>query len=499
MAEISLASLVEQGFARSVKGDASVRISGVRHDSRRVEAGDLFVALRGERNYGAEFAPDAIARGAVAVLADSALELSVPVLVVDDVLIALAAIAQRVYGDPTARLPVVGITGTNGKTTTSYLLEAMLQASGHKPAVLGTVNFRGPAGVLEATHTTPMADDMMRLAGWALESGATHLVLEVSSHALAMHRADGVHFEVAALTNITHDHLDYHGDFESYARAKSRLFEALSPRASVLNVDDALGAALTRSAHGRVLRCSRHASTQAELRALEWSTDARGLRARLATPEGEVELVSPLVGEHNLENCLIAFGCGLCLGLKMRDILAGLARSRGAPGRLERVDHAQLAVFVDYAHTPDALERVLRALRPIARRRLWVVFGCGGDRDRSKRPLMGKAAVELADLAVVTSDNPRTEPPQQILDQIEQGCRDAGARKLEPEALARSARGYAVCADRRQAIALALGAARAGDTVLLAGKGHEKVQIIGARREPFDDCEEARRALEARG
>lgn len=498
MAEISLASLVEQGLARRVVGASSVRILGIRHDSRRVEPGDLFVALQGEQSYGAEFAPDAIARGAVAVLADRPLGLSVPVLIVDDVLIALSAIARQVYGDPTSELVVVGITGTNGKTTTSYLLESILQATGHKPAVLGTVSFRGPGGVREATHTTPMADDLMRLARWALDTGASHLVLEVSSHALAMHRADGVHFKLAALTNITHDHLDYHGDFETYARAKRRLFEALEPEVSVLNVDDALGAALVRSARGRVLRCSRHAQAAAEIRALEWSTDARGLRARVLTPEGEAELVSPLAGEHNLENCLVALGCGLGLGLPLAGVLLGLERSRGAPGRLERVDHRELAVFVDYAHTPDALERVLRALRSLATRRLLVVFGCGGDRDRGKRPLMGRAAVELADVAIVTSDNPRTEPPQQILDQIEQGIVATGAPKLDRAALAGAERGYCVCPDRRQAIGLAIAAARAGDTLLIAGKGHEKVQIIGDRREPFDDCDEARRALEAR-
>jgi UDP-N-acetylmuramoyl-L-alanyl-D-glutamate--2,6-diaminopimelate ligase len=308
-----------------------------------------------------------------------------------------------------------------------------------------------------------------------------------------------VHFTVSAFTNLTHDHLDYHGDFAAYGRAKARLFEALAPQVSVINVDDAFGAELAKRAHGRVLRCSRKAGAAAEIRALDMRSDAAGLHARVATPEGEVQLDSPLVGEHNLENLLIALGCVIGLGLPLERAVAGLSGSRGAPGRLERVDHPQLGVFVDYAHTPDALERVLRTLRPITRGRLIVVFGCGGDRDRTKRPVMGKAAVQLGDVAIATSDNPRSEPPERILDDIERGVAETGARKLTASELAQAVRGYHVCSDRRQAIRLAIAAARAGDSVLIAGKGHEKYQIIGARRDHFDDCEEARAALAARG
>jgi len=498
MAEMALSELCEAGLARRVIGDGAVRVRGIRHDSRRAEPGDLFVALPGETRHGIEFAPQAVARGAVAVLSDRELPCDVPLVLADDALVALASIARRLYDDPTRHLHVVGITGTNGKTTVAYLVEAILLAAGRKPAVLGTVSFRGPGGGREASHTTPMADDLMRLARWAVDTGASDLVLEVSSHGLHMHRADGVCFEVAAFTNITHDHLDYHGDFESYARAKRRLFEALGPAVSVLNVDDALGLALTRTAHGRVLRCSRKGA-EAEIRVLEARADASGIHARVATPAGAVSLESPLVGEHNLENLLVALGCGLGLGLPLDAILRGLAGSRGAPGRLERVDDREVSVFVDYAHTPDALERVLEALRPITSGRLLLVFGCGGDRDRAKRPLMGAIAARLADIAVATSDNPRGEAPEAILEQIERGLLDAGALRLEAGALAAAVRGYAVCEDRRRAIALAIGAARAGDTVLIAGKGHEKYQIVGARREPFDDCAEARDALAARG
>jgi UDP-N-acetylmuramoyl-L-alanyl-D-glutamate--2,6-diaminopimelate ligase len=495
MAEMALAALVERGLARAVLGDGSVRVRGIRHDSRRAEHGDLFAAIAGERRHGSEFAPEAIARGAVAVLCERAFETSVPLVIADDVLVALSAIAQNLYDDPTAELTAVGITGTNGKTTTTYLIEAMLLAGHKRPAVLGTVSFRGPGGVREASHTTPMADDLMRLARWAVNTNATHLVLEVSSHGLAMHRVDGVHFEVAAFTNLTHDHLDYHGDFESYARAKRRLFEELEPKTSVLNVDDPVGEALTKTAAGRILRCSRRAETSAEVRVLHATCDAQGIRARVATPLGELELRSPLAGEHNLENLLVAAGCGIGLGLSLDVIAAGLAGSRGAPGRLERVDHPEIAVFVDYAHTPDALERVLQALRPITTGRLLLVFGCGGNRDRTKRPLMGRIATELADVSIVTSDNPRNEAPEQILAQIEQGMMDAGARQLPQSALPGASAGYLLCEDRRQAIGLAIAAARPSDTLLIAGKGHEKYQLVGARREPFDDCAEARVAL----
>ena len=498
MAEMALSTLVSEGFARRVHGEASVRVGGIRHDSRAVEPGDLFVAIAGLRHHGSEYARDAIARGAVAVLAEAPLDLPVPVVVADDALVSLSAIARRLYGDPTAALDVVGITGTNGKTTTAYLIEAMLFATGARPAVIGTVSFRGPGGERPPTHTTPMADDLMRLARWAVDTGATHLVLEVSSHALAMHRVDGARFRVAAFTNLSQDHLDYHGDLESYARAKRRLFDELAPACSVVNIDDPLGADIARTAQGRVLRCSRHPSAEAEVRAVEWRTDRDGIHARVATPSGEVALTSPLVGEHNLENLLVAFGCGVGLGLDTTLTLRGLATCRGAPGRLERVDARDLAIFVDYAHTPDAVERVLRAVRPLTPGRVWIVFGCGGDRDPGKRPLMGRAAAELADVAVLTSDNPRSEAPERILDAVEAGARAGGMQTATRTELGRDRGRYVVEPDRRAAIALAVGRAAAGDTIVIAGKGHEKVQIVGAAKLPFDDCVEAREAVRVR-
>lgn len=505
MAERSLSELVRAGFAARVIGDGSKRVRGIRHDSRAVEPGDLFVAISreaaGAGRDGALFIEDALGRGASAVLADRELALPVPQLLTNDTLRSLAAIARDLYGDPTSSMGVVGITGTNGKTTVSYLVESVLKGAGKRPAVVGTVNVRGPGGERPTLHTTPMADDLMRHARWAADTGATHFVLEVSSHGLAMKRADGVRFSVAAFTNLTQDHLDYHGDFASYGAAKRRLFVDLGPERAVINVDDAFGKELARAARCPVLRCSTAGASGAEIRVIDRAFDASGIRARVATPQGEVLVKSPLVGDHNLDNLLVALGVGLQLSLPLPAITEALAHAAGAPGRLERVSvHGagrEPSVFVDYAHTPDALERVLRALRPITSGRLLVVFGCGGDRDRTKRPLMGRAAAELADVAIATSDNPRSEAPLAILADIEPGL--SGIAKLDAEQLGTAKRGYLMLEDRRGAIALALRSGAPNDVVLIAGKGHEKYQIIGTRKEAFDDCEEAKKALEQRG
>ena len=502
MAELALSEIVQLGYAQRVLGDATVRVRGVRHDSRRCEPGDLFLAVAGAQSDGAQFVADAVARGATAVLAErdlsQSMSLPVPLVLADDALVAFARIAQKVYDDPSAKMSGVGITGTNGKTTCTYLLESLLLAAGEKPAVLGTVNFRGPFGVLDASHTTPMADDMMRLARAAYESGATHLVLEVSSHGLAMHRVDGVRFAVAAFTNLTQDHLDYHGDFKSYENAKRRLFRELSPRAAVVNVDDAVGRSIADEFEGRVLRCAKKHGPGIDVGALAYASDRAGIRARISCAGQEFDLVSPLIGDHNLENLLIAIGCGAALGLHVETMQRALRDAAGAPGRLQRVAHPHdVLVFVDYAHTPDALARVLTAVRKNTTGRLIVTFGCGGDRDAGKRPLMGRAGAELADIAVLTSDNPRREPPLSILAQIEAGVTAAGMPHIAPSALANATRGYCVDADRHKAIRLALEAARPGDTVLIAGKGHEKVQIVGEQRIAFDDVVEARAVIDS--
>jgi len=497
MTELSLRQLRQLGICHTVIGDERVHVRGVKHDSRRVEPGDLFVAIDGVQQVGARFVEDAVARGAAAVASVRELEASVPVCVTHDAAATLFATAHRLYDDPTAALRVVGITGTNGKTTTAYLLEEVLRASGVSVALSGTIQMRTPKTSRDASLTTPMADDLVRFAAEARRDGADCLVMEVSSHALAMQRVGGVHFAIAAFTNLTQDHLDYHGDMLSYEQAKTLLFTDYAPHTSILNVDDPVGARIATHARSeRVWRCSTKSNADAEIRAVSWQSTREGLRAVVETPHGMLSLRSPLVGQHNLENLLIVVATALALGVAPESIQAGVAVATGAPGRLESVhDPRGVLVLVDYAHTPDALVRVLEALRSLTTGRLFAVFGCGGDRDASKRPLMGRAVGQSADIAVVTSDNPRTEPAESILRAIEPGVRDAGLPACEVNDLRATTRGYVVVSDRAQAIQLAIQSARSGDTVLIAGKGHETYQIIGTERLPFDDREVASRAI----
>ena len=495
---VTLGDLVREGAGRAVVGDAATVVRGVRHDSREIEPGDLFVALSGAQHDGARFVRDAIARGAAAVLATSADGVGAPVLLADDPRRALALAAAAVYAHPTFALDVVGVTGTNGKTTTTHLLEAALAAAGARPALVGTVAMRAPGIERTTPFTTPEADAISRFAREALDRGATHLLMEVSSHALAQHRVDAVRFRVAALTNLTQDHLDFHGTMEAYAAAKATLFHELHPAAAVINVDDAFGQKLARDVSVPLWRVSTRADADAEVRALRVTMGRDGIRATVRTPSGDLELVSPLIGAHNLENLLVALACGLALEVDPQALLRGLATSPGAPGLLERVaDPRGVAVLVDYAHTPDALARALAALRPLTPGRLFVVFGCGGDRDRTKRPQMGEAAAKGADVLVVTTDNPRTEPPARILEEIVPGVESASVSRVDAATLRGSARGYVVVEDRRTAIGLAVAAAKQGDTVLVAGKGHEDYQIVGTEKRPFDDRVVAREAIAA--
>ncbi|MEY4513193.1 MAG: hypothetical protein RLZZ450_5315 [Pseudomonadota bacterium] len=486
----------------SLVGDARVEVSGVSSDSRRVSPGDLFAALPGRNNDGARFVDQAIARGAVAVLAERELDARVPVVVVDSVRKRLGVIAHTVYRDPTRSLVTVGVTGTNGKTTVTHLLESVLLEASKQPALLGTISLRGPMGEEAAELTTPEADRIARFGREARDGGASHLLLEVSSVALSEQRVSGMSFAVAAFTNLTHDHLDYHGTLEAYGEEKARLFLEYAPATSVIVVDEPFGRSLAERAAelpgARVLRCS-VSGAEAEIRVSSYRSSREGLRAEVETPLGALSLESPLFGAHNLENLLVAIGCAIAVGVDLSTIAAALASAKGAPGRMERVaDPRGVLVLVDYAHTPDALTRALSALRPLTDGRLWVVFGCGGDRDRQKRAPMAKAATEAADVAVLTSDNPRTENIAQILADMEPGAA-AVSSKLSPAKLRSAARGYVVVADRAQAIATTLEAARPGDTVLLAGKGHETYQVVGNTRYAFDDRIQAARALTSLG
>ncbi|MBX3275830.1 MAG: UDP-N-acetylmuramoyl-L-alanyl-D-glutamate--2,6-diaminopimelate ligase [Sandaracinaceae bacterium] len=492
-----LAALCGPGLADAVWGDPDVEVRGVRHDSREVEPGDLFVAIPGRTTDGARFVAAALARGAVAVAAEERLAIDAPQLHVADARRSLGALAAVVYGDPTRALAVVGVTGTNGKTTTTWLLDEALRALGARPALLGTIESRGPGVREPAPYTTPEGDAIARFARAVLDAGATHLAMEVSSHALAQHRADAVAFRVAAFTNLTQDHLDFHETMEAYFAAKARLFVELAPQAAVVALDDPYGARLAAEHRaGELVRVSREGRADAEVRVIEAALGRDGIRARIAVRGAEVELVSPLLGGHNLDNLLTALGCLVALGYAPAAAADALGAARGAPGRLERVDGlAGVAVLVDYAHTPDALARALDALAPITPGRRIVVFGCGGDRDAAKRPRMGEAAASRADVALVTSDNPRTEDPHAILAAIE----PAVAARLPAADLARAARGYEVIEDRALAIRRALSVARPGDTVLIAGKGHEDYQIRGTTKHHFDDREEARAAIRELG
>jgi len=471
-------------------------VSGVQHDSRQVAAGDLFVAVPGETHDGITFVDDAIERGAVAVMAEQLLDCQVPQLTVPDARVGLGCAAELVYGAPTSVLHTVGITGTNGKTTTAYLLKCAIEGVSATPALVGTTGLLTADAERPSLHTTPEGDDISRFARQALDGGATHLVLEVSSHGIAMHRVDALDFEVAAFTNLSRDHLDFHESMVRYGEAKARLFTALEPRRAVVHVDDPFGAELADRLPVPVIRCSRHSGSHAEILAIDWSVTRAGIRADVETPAGLVEIHSPMLGEHNLENLLVALGCAHALGLDLKAVSRAWETAAGSPGRLERIAHPQdVAVLVDYAHTPDALQRVLGTMWAVTPKRLIVVFGAGGDRDKGKRPEMGRVGVHGAELCVLTSDNPRSEDPQYILDEVEAGAKQAGGTRIEPSELSTARHGYCRLVDRKEAIGAAIRAARAGDTVLLAGKGHENYQVIGTERAHFDDREEARAAI----
>jgi UDP-N-acetylmuramoyl-L-alanyl-D-glutamate--2,6-diaminopimelate ligase len=493
---MKLSAVIQGTGARGDLG-GDPEIAAVTADSRAAGPGVLFVAVPGTRADGHDFAAEAARRGAAAVIAERSVSTGpAPLLLAPSSRRALALAAANLAGRPGDRLRLAGVTGTNGKTTVTYLVEACLREAGLPAGVLGTVTHRWPGVERAASHTTPDATVIQGVLAEMWAAGARAAVMEVSSHALDQERVAGLRFAAAAFTNLTRDHLDYHGDMERYFAAKRRLFaEHLAPGGTaVVNARDPFGARLAAEL-GPGRRVWRYGvRAEDELRARDATFGLGGISAALTTPAGPLALRSPLVGAHNLENLLCAAGLALALGVDLAAVGRALAASPGAPGRLERVDGRGIAVFVDYAHTDDALARALEALRAAGPRRLVCVFGCGGDRDRGKRPLMGRAAA-AADLAVVTSDNPRTEEPGAIIAEILPGLEDAGRARLPPAAARDGASGYAVEPDRRAAIALAVACARAGDAVLVAGKGHEDYQIVGAERRPFSDREEARRAL----
>ena len=464
-------------------------VTGVREDSRRVRPGDLFVARPGATADGSKFLADAASRGAVAAVSSHRPgDAPLPVVVAPDVSSADAStLANALHGDPTrgpGAVRAVGVTGTNGKTTVAYLVRHLLRSAGTTCGLIGTVETDDGRTVAPAELTTPAATDVADLLAAMKSNGCGAAAVEASSHALHQGRLAGVGFAAAGFTNLTGDHLDYHGTMAEYADAKARLFSTLDADAvACVNADDPASARMARDCPARVFRFS-PSGTSADWRAADAATSSDGTRFALVAPAGRAAVSMRLVGRHNVENALCAAALvGEAFGVTVEQIAAGLSDAAGAPGRLQRVDAGQpFGLFVDYAHTDDALANVLTALRPLARGRLRVVFGCGGDRDRTKRPRMAAVAEKLADDLYLTSDNPRTEDPSAILHDVAAGLSGSARARATVEP------------DRRAAIGRAVADARAGDVVLVAGKGHEDYQIVGATRSHFDDVEEARAA-----
>ncbi|MDY6838298.1 MAG: UDP-N-acetylmuramoyl-L-alanyl-D-glutamate--2,6-diaminopimelate ligase [Thermodesulfobacteriota bacterium] len=491
-----------------VKGVARLEdqvIEGIYYDSRRVTPGGLFVAVPGFQADGYAFIDDAVQRGAAAIVTERPWvgPSSVCVVEVGNARRALAALSTAFYGEPYRELFVIGITGTNGKTTTAYLVESILNAAGFEVGVVGTINYRFGGETFSNPVTTPESLDLMQILRQMVNRGVTHAVLEVSSHALDLDRVAFCDFDVGVFTNLSRDHLDYHGAMEVYWQCKRKLFfEYLGSEskqvqaAAVVNWDDDKGRKLASEVGVKCLRVG--LSEGSQIRAEHRHITLEGGSATVKTPKGDFDFASPLIGLHNVYNVLAATGVALAMGLPLATIKRGIESLQGIPGRLEPVTNgAGIHVFVDYAHTPDALENVLTALKELTTGRLIAIFGCGGDRDRDKRPMMGVSAGRLCDLCVLTSDNPRTESPGAILQDILAGMVTVKSRRYDPMALAKgfNGPGYVVEQDRRRAIALGLGAARRGDTVLIAGKGHETYQITEEGTLPFDDRVEARKIL----
>jgi UDP-N-acetylmuramoyl-L-alanyl-D-glutamate--2,6-diaminopimelate ligase len=473
-------------------------ITGLEYDSRRIEPGDAFIAMRGEASDGNKFIDRAIAAGAVAIVTDSAVEVpreAVAWVQVPHGRRALARLSANFYKRPAERLAITGITGTNGKSTTAFLLEAILSAANRKSALIGTIEYHVAGKVLPAPHTTPEALDLNRILAEALGNGATEAVMEASSHALVQQRVFGIPFDVAVFTNLTRDHLDYHHNMEEYFAAKQILFEGCGtdpPRVAVLNAEDEYGHKLAKVSKKRGSEVLTYGLKSGDLHADKVNITPRGMRFDLITEDEVVPVFSPLIGRVNVFNILAASAAAYARACKPDAIARGIGSLASVPGRFERVDCKQpFTVVVDYAHTDDALRNLTSLAREFVQQtrqkgRVITVFGCGGDRDRAKRPLMGEAAGRGSDFVVLTSDNPRSEDPLAIINDAMVGLQRSGTK-------------YRVQPDRKTAIALAIREAGPGDIVLIAGKGHEKVQVSREGSVPFDDVEVARQVLRAAG
>jgi UDP-N-acetylmuramoyl-L-alanyl-D-glutamate--2,6-diaminopimelate ligase len=521
------------GEVEEAAGDLNREISGLAYDSRNVAPNQIFFAIPGENADGHDFIPQAVARGAAAVVVarKTACPRGVAVIKVRDVRRTMGFWSAHFFGCPSRKLKLVGVTGTNGKTTVTYLVESILSAAGMEPGVIGTISYRYHGHQVPSHHTTPESLDLAQLLAEMNRAGVKSVTMEVSSHALAQERVRGLDFDVAVFTNLSRDHLDYHADMDDYFSAKSRLFtdyltsSAKAKKAAVIYAEDPCGKKLLTTVRDAGFELwSYGEGTSWDIHPLAVQYDVRGFLGRLRVKGQSFEFSSHLIGAANLQNIMGAVGVGYALGIPGDAIAEGIKQLTSVPGRLEKVENdLGISVLVDYAHTPDALEKVLQALRGLMPSldsrasslrsrgaagsekteprapKLICVFGCGGDRDRGKRPLMGEIAARLSDLVVLTSDNPRTEDPLRILADIEPGIQKTGLRKVPISnselRLSRHQRGYWVEADRREAIRTALRMARPGDLVLIAGKGHEDYQILGSKKSHFDDRAVARDEL----
>ena len=492
---------------RQLHGRMSMDIEGIAYDSRQVKEGCVFVAMKGQTADGHDFIREAVERGARAVVLEDEKKRmrGIPTIVVPNSRKALGTLSATFFGNPSTRVTLIGITGTNGKTTTSYLAESILRGAGFRTGVIGTIDYHFAGTVHSATTTTPESYDLQQMLKDMVEHGVSHVIMEVSSHALHQHRTEGCHFDTGVFTNCTPDHLDYHKTMDHYFASKALLFthflnKSMKPHAgAIVNLDDTKGQTLWKKlpspkmSYG--LRGKRH------IAARDVKASITGLSATIVTPNGNFSLHSPLLGEFNLYNILASTGIGLALKVDLQGIRKGIEAISGLPGRVEGIRNERgLHIFVDYAHTPDALERILKTMENLKEEgRIITVFGCGGDRDRTKRPLMGAIARRYSNLTVITSDNPRTEDPAAIINEIERGMSNEPIHQFDREELVKgfNGKGYIKILDRREAIRLAIGLAEAGDVVVVAGKGHEDYQIIGRERFPFDDRNEIREVLKS--
>jgi UDP-N-acetylmuramoyl-L-alanyl-D-glutamate--2,6-diaminopimelate ligase len=469
-------------------GKPDVEVRGITYDSRQVKEGDLFVAIQGENTNGARFIDQAIRQGAVAIAAEIfESKPTISCLTVSDARKFLAESSRIFYQDPTAKIKLVGITGTNGKTTTSYLMNALFKQAAFPSCLIGTIGMKIGDRDYPSKHTTPEASDIMSFLRQALKEGCTHGAMEVSSHSLALKRVFGAKFSVGVFMNLTQDHLDYHKDMGSYFQAKRLLFSEENENrieSAVINIDDPYGERLGRQTHCHVMRFGFNRS--AEIHVKEFHSHLHGSKLALATPAGEVRFQLQLIGRVNAYNIMAAAGAALCLGMNLDQIRKGIETLRGVPGRLELVHAGQdFSVIVDYAHSPDALENLLTIVSQLPHSRIITVFGCGGDRDRKKRPIMGEIATRMSDFVFATSDNPRSEYPLDILKEIEPGMIQGSSP-------------YKILPDRREAIEAAIAMAGKGDVLVIAGKGHEDYQIIGRSILPFDDRQVAEELIRKR-